>query len=214
MGECRPIRILVVDDHPLAHSGMRLFLSSYPDLELVGEAMNGAEAVEACARLRPDVVLMDMMMPQLDGIEATRQIKKRFPQTRVIALTSYGEGDLVERVLRVGASGYLLKNVSSFDLAQAIRAAHAGRSTLAPEAAEALLNTMQSSDEQVAFTEREREVLRLLVRGLSNSEIAEQLCITRATVKFHVGGIFGKLGVATRAEAIAKAYEQRLVSLG
>lgn len=214
MSEYQPIRVLVVDDHPLAHSGMRLFLSSYPDLELVGEATNGAEAIEACVLLHPDVVLMDVMMPQMDGIEATRQIRQRFPTTKVIALTSYDAGNLVERVLRAGANGYLLKNVSSFDLAQAIRAVYLGRATLAPEATEALMHAIQRQAEHVTLTDRERDVLQLLVRGLSNSEIAQQLCITRATVKFHVGGIFSKLDVATRAEAIAKAYEQRLVTLG
>jgi DNA-binding NarL/FixJ family response regulator len=213
MTEPTPIRVLVVDDHPMAHMGMRHFLKAFPDLELVGEAMNAQEALQLCPQAQPHVVLMDMVMPGMDGVDATRLLKERFPTIRVIIVTSYREGDLVERALRAGASGYLLKNVSAFDLAQAIRTAYAGRSVLAAEATAALLEMIQQQqhETEIALTDREREVLFLLVQGLSNAQIADQLNISRATVKFHIGGIFTKLGVANRAEAIALAYKQRLV---
>lgn len=204
------IRVLIVDDHPLAQAGARHFLNALPDLELVGEASSGAEALELCARVAPDVVLMDVMMPQMDGIETTRALKARFPSVRVLMLTSFSEGNVVQQAMQAGASGYLLKNATAMELAQAIRAAHAGRSALAPEATEALLEAMRAPAD-LALTEREREVLALMADGLSNAQIAERLVVSAATVKFHVGGIFSKLGVTSRAEAIALAYKRRLV---
>lgn len=213
MTEVHTIRVLVVDDHPLAHTGMRHFLNAFHDLELVGEASSGEEALSLCESCQPDVILMDMMMPGMDGVATTRAIKQRYPQIQIIALTSYREGNLVERALRAGAISYLLKNISAFDLAQAIRAAHAGRAILAQEATEALVQTIrQPSGPGFDLTEREREVLRLLVQGLSNAQIAEQLAISRATVKFHIGSIFSKLGVSSRSEAIAMAYQHHLIA--
>lgn len=213
MSESKTIRVLVVDDHPLAHTGMRHFLNAFHDLELVGEASTGSEALALCDRVYPDVILMDMVMPGMDGVATTRAIRQRFPQIEIIALTSYREGDLVERALRAGAISYLLKNVTAFDLAQAIRAASAGRAVLAQEATEALVATMHAPNSPgTDLTEREREVLGLLVQGLSNPQIAERLSISRATVKFHIGSIFSKLGVASRSEAIALAYQRHLFS--
>jgi two-component system, NarL family, response regulator LiaR len=213
MDDSHIIRVLVVDDHPLAHAGMRHFLNAFPDLILVGEASSGAEALALCADTRPHVILMDLVMPGMDGIEATRTIKQHYPHVQIIALTSFQEGDMVERALRAGAIGYLLKNVTAFDLVQAIRAAHAGRTVLAEEASTALVQTMQQrSAPSFDLTERERAVLQLLVRGLSNAQIAEQLSVSRATVKFHIGGLFSKLGVTSRAEVMALAYQHHLVS--
>jgi two-component system, NarL family, response regulator LiaR len=213
MSVSTPIRVLVVEDHPMTRTGLTLFLKAFRDLELVGEATSGEEALALCARVRPDVILMDMKLPGIDGVVATQMVKQQHPQTQIIALTSYQEGDLVERVLRAGAISYLLKNVSAHDLAQAIRAAHAGRSVLAQEATDALVqNVHQAAISGVNLTEREREVLGLLVQGLSNAQIADRLSVSRATVKFHVGGILSKLGAASRAEAITLAWQHHLVS--
>ncbi|GAB4438028.1 MAG: response regulator transcription factor [Chloroflexi bacterium OHK40] len=212
MSEPGRIRVLVADDHPLAHMGMRHFVEAYPELELVGEAGNGMDAVELCERTRPDVVLMDMLMPGVDGVAATRQIKERHPSIRVIVLTSYHDGTMVEQAMRAGASGYLLKTATPHELMQAIRQTIGGRSVLAPEVAETLLGLMSQRDQLgTDLTDRELEVLRLLALGRSNQQIADQLKIARSTVKFHIGSLFAKLGVASRAEAIALAYQQKLV---
>lgn len=205
------VRVMIVDDHPLAQAGARHFLNALPDIELVGEARSGQEALEVCAQVRPDVVLMDVAMPEMDGVAATQALKARFPAVRVVMLTSYGEGDMVQRALKAGASGYLLKSATGVELAHAIRAAHAGHAAMAPEATQALINAMQAPIDST-LTERERQVLKLMAEGLSNGQIAEQLMVTPATVKFHIGSLFAKLGVATRAEAIALAYKRKLVS--
>jgi NarL family two-component system response regulator LiaR len=214
MTESRPIRVAIVDDHAMLRRGLRFFLKGFDDLELVGEGCSGKEAIALCAEAEPDVILMDMVMPEMDGAKTTEMIRERFPRVQVIALTSFQEQDLIERALQAGAIGYLLKNVSAEDLARAIREAHAGRSTLAPEATQVLVQaTRRRSDQQeYGLTDREQEVLALMVEGLSNAEIAERLVITVATVKFHVRGILGKLGVNSRTEAIALAWQQKLVS--
>jgi NarL family two-component system response regulator LiaR len=205
---------MIVDDHAMLRRGLRFFLKGFDDLELVAEASGGREAVNLCAKVYPDVILMDMVMPDIDGAAATRLIRQQNPDAQVIALTSFQEKDLIESALRAGAIGYLLKNVSAEDLARAIREAHAGRSTLAPEATEALIHVARERVSQVDYglTERERQVLDLLVDGLSNAEIAERLVVSVATVKFHVRGILSKLGVANRSEAIALAWQKNLVS--
>lgn len=208
-----PIRVLIVDDHAMLRQGLKFFLKSFDDLELVGEATNGHEALSLCARLMPDVVLMDMVMPDMDGAAATRLLRERYPQAQVLVLTGFHELDLVERALEAGAIGYLLKNVTAQELAQAIREANAGRSVLAPEAARALIQATRQKTQPWGgdLTEREREVLALLAQGLSNVEIAERLVVSTTTVKFHVHNIMTKLGVSSRTEAVARALRQNLI---
>ena len=213
MTESSSIRVLLVDDHAMLRKGLRFFLTGFDDLELVGEAASGKEAIRLCAELQPDVVLMDMVMPDMDGAAATQAIRQQSPSVEVIALTSFQEEDLIERALQAGAISYLLKNVSAQALAEAIRRAHAGHSTLAPEATEVLVKATRQRGGQhdYGLTERELEVLSLLVEGLSNAEIAERLVVSVATVKFHVRGILSKLGVSSRTEAVALAWQQSLI---
>jgi two-component system, NarL family, response regulator LiaR len=213
LAEQRATRIAIVDDHAMVRSGLAAFLSVADDLELVGEADNGQQALRLCAEERPDVVLMDLVMPGMDGVQATRAIRERFPDIRVIALTSFPEDRLVQEVLEAGALSYLLKNVGADELARAIRAAREGRSTLAPEAAQVLIHraTHQPSPGH-DLSPREREVLALMVQGLSNPDIADRLVVGRSTIKFHVSSILGKLGVQSRTEAVAMAVQHRLVS--
>ena len=209
----QPIRVLVVDDHAVVRRGLATFLLAASDLLLAGEAGSGAEAVQLCGEVRPDVVLMDLVMPDMDGATATQQIRQRCPDVHVIALTSFHDEDLVQRALQAGAIGYLLKNVSADQLADAIRAASAGRPTLAPEAAQVLIQaTTQPKSHGPTLTVREREVLALMVRGLTNPQIAQQLAISRSTVKFHIGSILSKLGVPSRTEAVVVAIQHHLTS--
>jgi NarL family two-component system response regulator LiaR len=212
MSEFEPIRVLLVDDHAVVRSGLSAFLLAFDDLELVGEAGSGEEAVRLCDRLRPDVVLMDLVMPGMDGVQATRAIREKCPAIQVIALTSFKEQELVEGVMEAGAVGYLLKNVSADELARAIREAHAGRPTLAPEAAQALIQARRKPA-RLGFdlTDREREVLALMVEGLNNPEIADRLVVSRSTAKFHVSSILSKLGAGSRTEAVAVAVKEGLL---
>ena len=207
----RAIKVMIVDDHAVVRSGLSAFLLAFDDLEHVGDATGGADAVGKCIALRPDVVLMDLVMPEVDGAEATRRIKQACPEVQVIALTSYKEDDLVQGALKAGALSYLLKNVSADELAGAIRAAYAGRSTLAPEAAEVLIKAATESPEEGGLTRRELEILELMVSGSSNPDIAEKLFVSRSTIKFHVSNILMKLGAATRTEAVAIALQRKLV---
>jgi NarL family two-component system response regulator LiaR len=202
---------MIVDDHAVVRSGLAAFLLAFDDLEHVGDATGGAEAVSKCMSLRPDVVLMDLVMPEVDGAEATRRIKEACPEVQVIALTSYKEDDLVQGALKAGALSYLMKNVSADELADAIRKARAGRSTLAPEAAQVLIKAATEPAQEEGLTSRELEILRLMVHGDSNPDIAEKLFVSRSTVKFHVSNILMKLGTATRTEAVAVAVQRRLV---
>jgi NarL family two-component system response regulator LiaR len=211
MGD-RPIRVMIVDDHAVVRSGLSAFLMAYEDLELAGEAGGGAEAVTKCLEFAPDVVLMDLVMPGVDGAEATRLIRDACPHVQVVALTSYKEEELVQGALKAGAIGYLLKNVSAEELAQAIRGAHAGRPTLAPEAAQVLIRAATHPEEpDKGLTSRELEILQLMVGGLSNPDIAKKLFVSRSTVKFHVSNILMKLGATSRTEAVSMAIHGKLV---
>jgi two-component system, NarL family, response regulator LiaR len=194
--------------------GLRLFLLAFDDLELVGEANSGERALALCADLMPDVILMDLVMPGMGGVEAIRLIRQRHPQVQVIALTSFPEDELVQSALRAGAISYLLKTISAGDLAAAIRAAAAGQATLAPEATQALLRQAGPPGIGHDLTDRERQVLALLVQGLSNAEIAAQLVVSESTAKFHVSNILAKLQAGSRAEAVAVALQSGLVGGG
>ena len=212
MSRSNPIRVMVVDDHSMVRRGLVAYLEEEPDLELVGEAADGEEAVQLCEQLRPDVILMDLVMPELGGADATRSIRKRWPQVQVIALTSFQDKELVQEALQAGAISYLLKNVSGSDLVEAIRAAYAGRATLAPEAIDVLIQPSASEPTpDYQLTPRERDVLALLVEGLTNQEIAGQLGISRSTVKVHVSNILSKFGVSGRGGAIDIAIQHRLL---
>lgn len=208
-----PIRVMVVDDHMMVRRGLGTVLKVYKDLELVGEADKGETAVQLCAQLQPDVVLMDMVMADMDGAAATRLIRRQFPTIQVIALTSFKDDILVQSALQAGAISYLLKDVSANDLVEAIRAAYAGRATLSPEATQALIQAAkQDPVPGHDLTEREREVLMLMAEGLNNTQIAGRLTVSPSTIKSHVSSILAKLGVTSRTEAVALALRHKLAS--
>jgi NarL family two-component system response regulator LiaR len=203
---------MLVDDHTMVRRGLATFLQVSDNLELVGEADNGEGAIELCARLLPDVILMDMMMPDMDGVTATRLIRQQFPTVQVIALTSFKEAGLVQSALQAGAIGYLLKDISADELARAIRSAHAGQGTVDSEVTQGLIQAATRPTTPGAdLTEREHEVLTLLVAGLNNTEIAEKLVVSPSTIKSHVSNILSKLDVTSRTEAAALAVRLHLV---
>lgn len=209
----KPIRVLLVDDHTMVRRGLATFLDIFDDLILAGEAESGQEAVQRCAELKPDVVLMDMVMPGMDGVSATHTIRQEFPQVRVLALSSFKEGELIQKALQAGAIGYLLKTVSADDLARAIRAAHAGQATLSPDVAQVIVHAAgQSRVPGFELTERERVVLTLMAEGMTNSQIAGRLIVSPSTIKSHVSNILSKLGVASRTEAVTLAVREGLVT--
>jgi len=208
----KPIRVMIVDDHAVVRSGLAAFLLAQDDLELVGEARNGQEALSLCQQCDPDVILMDLIMPEMDGPTTTRLIRSRFPRTVIIALTSFHDEDLVQQALRAGATSYLLKHISAQELTAAIRNAYAGRPTLAPEAVQVLIAaTTQLPKPGFDLTAREIEVLKYLVTGRTNPEIAHRLSISSSTVKYHVSSILSKLGVASRTEAVSVALQNDLI---
>ncbi len=206
------INVLLVDDHLVVRRGLSTVLSVYDELKLVGEAKDGEEALRLCEQLQPDVVLMDLLMPKMDGVTATKAIKERWPQIQVIALTSFKEKEYVEGALKAGARGYLLKDVSADELVNAIRLAVAGQPSLSPEAARILIQNVNEPDQPGQdLTDREKDILNLMVQGLSNIEIAERLIISPSTAKFHVSNILSKFGVTGRTEAVALAVKLHLV---
>ena len=212
MSNDETVRVMIVDDHKVVRSGLSAFLDAYDDLELVAQADSGEKALALCHQHHPDVVLMDLVMPKMNGAETTEALLNACPDVKVIALTSFKEQELVEGALKAGAIGYLLKDVDADDLAVAIRQAFAGKPTLAPEAAQVLIQASRKPYKPgIDLTERENEVLALLVKGLTNPEIAERLYVSKSTVKFHVSSILNKLQVSSRTEAVAKALQEGLV---
>lgn len=209
----QPIRVMVVDDHAMVRQGLATFLTIFDDLQLAGEADTGKSAIQLCAEIVPDVILMDMVLPDMDGASAIHAVRKKHPHVRIIALTSFKEGSRIKKALEAGAIGYLIKDVSADELAQAIRGAYAGRATLSPEAAQALVEREnQPPTPGLDLTEREREVLRLMIEGLNNIQIAARLTVSPSTIKSHVSNILAKLGVASRTEAVTLALRNGIVT--
>ncbi|HEX5691234.1 MAG TPA: response regulator transcription factor [Roseiflexaceae bacterium] len=210
-----PIHVLLVDDHAVVRRGLSAFLDTYPEITVVGEAGSGAEGIEMAARLLPDVVLMDLLMPEMDGIEATRRVRAVAPNAQVIVLTSYSEDERIFPAIKAGALSYLLKDVSPDELVRAIAAARRGEATLHPAVASRLMRELTAArtsplDE---LTDREREVLACVAQGMSNAEIANRLTIGERTVKTHVSNILSKLHLQDRTQAVLLALRERLVPL-
>ena len=206
------IKVVVVDDHELVRSGVEMSLELQPDLVLVAQASTGEDAVAVCEATQPDVVLMDLVLPGMDGAQATAEILRRVPNAKVLVLTTFSDPDLIQRAVKAGATGYVLKNVSAGELAGAIRQTHAGVPTLAPEVAEVLMQALTAPVPPGALlTERELEVLALIAEGLTNAEIAERLVLALSTVKTHVSSIITKLGASGRAEVVAIALRDHLI---
>ena len=214
MAKGKKTRVLIVDDHGVVRQGLRAFLGMLADIDVVGEATNGAEAVSEAARLAPEVILMDLVMPEMDGIEATRRIREKHPEARIIVLTSFADDDKIFSAIRAGAIGYLLKDVKPADLADTIRAAARGESRLAPDITKKVLSGIsggeQGANAAEQLTERETDVLRRVARGMSNKEIGADLSIAEKTVKTHISSILSKLGVADRTQAAVWAVKHRL----
>lgn len=212
MSETKIIKVMLVDDHPIVRDGLKALLLTNKDMEYVGEAGSGKETLIFCKRTVPDVILMDMAMPGMDGLETTRAVLDQHPEVEILILTSFPDENLVQRTLAAGAKGYLLKNVSSATLANAIRSAYAGQLSFSPEVTHALVEA-DSHPQRVGdnLSAREREVLAMVVQGLSNDEIASRLVISPFTVKNHVSACISKLGAANRTQAAAIAVEYRLV---
>jgi NarL family two-component system response regulator LiaR len=212
MSDSNPIRVMIVDDHLMVRDGLRVFLSVYEDIKVVAEADDGEQAVVLCRGVMPDVILMDLLMPNMDGFEAIRRIRSEDESIQVIALTSFAEKDLVEKAFRAGAISYLIKDVHSDKLAETIREANRGRATIDSAAATALVASARDDPPiRDALTQREREILVLLTEGKTNKEIANELSISEGTVRFHVSNIFSKMGVNNRTEAASQALQQGFI---
>jgi NarL family two-component system response regulator LiaR len=206
------ITILVVDDHIIVREGLISVLKTFPEFEIVGDASSGKMAVALCEKLRPDVVLMDLKMPHMSGVEATRLIRASVPHTQVLVLTSFIDDELVQAALEAGAIGYLLKDASIHEIANGVRSVAQKQTVLAPEVMQSLIHT-RTSDDKATFDlkSREIEVLQWMVSGLTNVEIAERIMLSKATVKYYISSIFEKLGVNTRTEAVVLAMQHHLV---
>ena len=208
------IRVMIVDDHLMVRDGLKVFLSTYADLQVVGEARDGEQAVAVCEQVNPDVILMDIMMPNMDGPTATQRIREEYPSVQVIALTSFTDSDLVQQAIQSGAIAFVLKDTRPDQLAGAIRAAYQGQVTLDPAAAQALVESTQAPPSIGGdLTNRELEILSKLVDGMSNKQIGATLSISPGTVRFHVSNIISKLCVSNRTEAVSQALQLRLVNI-
>ena len=210
--ESKNIRILIADYHSITRSGIKTLISVYDDLTLVGEAANGAEAITMCDEVSPDVILMDINMPVIDGIEATAKIREKYPNIKIIALTSYVDKKLVTSILKAGAISYIIKNISPDELVKTIRDAYLGKTTFSSEASKVVVEELTNpSQERFNLTGKEHEVLMLLSKGSSNKDIAKELFISSHTVKFHISNILNKLGAVSRTEAVFVATKNNLV---
>jgi DNA-binding NarL/FixJ family response regulator len=209
-----PIRLLLVDDHEMVRAGLRTFLGLQPDMEVVGEAGSGEQALALVPRLQPEIVLLDLVLPGMSGLDVVRRLRAAHPAVKVVVLTSYSAEDSVLPAVRAGVAGYLLKDVGPGELADALRAVHAGGASLDPSVAATVMSSVSAPDPARSLTPRELEVLRLIARGLSNAEIAEALIVSQHTVKSHVAHILGKLGLRDRVQAVVLAYEAGLVRPG
>jgi len=207
------VRVMLVDDHAMVRDGLKVFLMMEDDIEVVGEADNGRQAIEKCGELLPNVVLMDMMMPEMDGPTATAEIKALYPQVQIIALTSFQQDDtLVQKAVQAGAIGFVYKDIDPQDLVETIHKAHAGQPAMAPAATQALMKAAtKAPDPEFDLTKREVEVLALLAEGLTNQEIAARLIVSNSTVGYHVGNVLSKLGTNNRTEAVTMAYKYNLI---
>ena len=213
------MKILIADDHAIVREGTRQILEQEKDMEVAGEAADGREAIDLAGRLKPDLVIIDIAMPEIDGIEATRQIKEQFPDISMLVLTAYDDDQLIFSLLEAGAAGCVLKSIRGKELVEAVRQVHAGESVLHPTIARRVLNRFEKTPKDIdnstekILSDRETEVLRLATQGLSNQEIADNLVLSLRTIQAHLGHIFNKLEVSSRTEAVVKALKEGLISL-
>jgi NarL family two-component system response regulator LiaR len=212
MNNSEPIKVLIVDDHPIVRSGLATMLQAFDDLELVGDASSGSIALAKCQEVTPDVILMDMVMPEMDGLETTRAVLNHYPSVKIIVLSSFSKENMVQDALEAGATSYLLKDAPIDELANAIRLAYADQPTLSPEATRSLINSKVDPSKELdpGLSSREKQVLALIVEGMSNEEIAERLSISQATARHHVSACISKLGAANRTQAAVLAVKHNL----
>jgi two-component system, NarL family, response regulator LiaR len=212
MSQSNPIRILIVDDHAMVRSGLEMFLLAYDDLQLAGEAGNGMEALDLAGKLKPDVILMDIFMPSMDGVQATSEIHSKYPDIKIIVLTSFTEPQLIHDAINAGVSGYLSKNTTANELSNAIRSVYAGNTIFSPEVTQSLMNQPTLTGSKFHnLTAREKEILTMMTSGKSNTEISKQLTISLSTIKFHVSNILSKLNARSRGEAVSIAVKNHLL---